>query len=130
MAVVPISDMAIRLDTARYAYREVLEIYDLKIKDLIPDTPSDTFRLITSHLKEKKTHQGHPNPISHMHKTPARLFLFRAHLTAARRTWSSAPLTLSGSHTAARHTCSRVHVRCDLDLKPPAAARRQGEGTD
>jgi len=54
MAVVPISDMAIRLDTARYAYREVLEIYDLKIKDLIPDTPSDTFRLITSHLKEHK----------------------------------------------------------------------------
>jgi len=34
----------IRPDTARYAYREVSKNYDLKIKDLIPDTPSDTSR--------------------------------------------------------------------------------------
>ena len=44
MDAVPISDTAIRPDTARYAYREVSKNYDLKIKDLIPDTPSDTSR--------------------------------------------------------------------------------------
>ena len=44
MGAVPVSDTARYADTPRYAYREVSRNYDLKIKDLIPDTPSDTSR--------------------------------------------------------------------------------------
>ena len=58
MGAVPVSDTARYGDRPRYAYREVSKKYDLKIKNLISDTPSDTFGPITAHLKE------HQEPIN------------------------------------------------------------------
>ena len=61
-------DTAIRPDMARYAYREVSGNYDLKIKDLIPDTPFDTSWYFvryfwannTSFERAQKAHQLRP----------------------------------------------------------------------